>query len=388
MRFDLNADEETLRDAVREFLAREVAGRIAAWETEGHCPVELGAHMGRNGLLGIGIPMQFGGSGMGYSALAVLCEELEYVDSALRILVSGHSVQVAQTLLRWGSADHQQRWLPELAMGRVFGGFVDTSRCAPVDGSVQRMTATKSARGYLLSGVAAAVPFVEHVGLWLLLVDVRDGSGGGHVPLLVTRDAPGLAVEVETDVRGLRCAGIGRLVAENVFVPAEQVLGNPQDVTLVAAFCRERGRFSYAAGCTGLARAALDASVAYCHARTAFGQTIGKFELIQQKLAAMVAGIDATRLLTLHASDLLDAGRDAGRVTALAALRGGEVAQRAADDAVQIHGAYGYSNEFPAERLMRNARAAAGLAGPVLPDQIAVAAAALAASADEADIPR
>lgn len=359
MNFELTEEQVQVRDMVREFVQRDVAPNIQEWDAKGEFHREALTKMGELGLLGLPIPEEYGGSGFDYVSLALACEELEYGDTFLRVVMSVHVGLNSLALLQWGTEEQKQRFLTPQATGEKLATFGLTEPNAGSDAGSIETTATRDGDDYILNGSK----------MWISLADVADhflvfGSldrSQKHKALtafVVERGMEGFTTGSIKGKLGVRAGNTGELAFDNVRVPAANRIGEEGEGFKIAMSCIDQGRFTVAAGAVGLTSACLDASVKYANQRETFGVPIGKHQLVQQMIAKMTAGYEASRLLTMKAAELKNRGIRNTRETSLAKWYACDVALQSADDAIQVHGSYGFSNEYPVERFWRNSRGA------------------------------
>jgi glutaryl-CoA dehydrogenase (non-decarboxylating) len=359
MNFELTEEQIQVRDMVREFAARDVAPHIQEWDAKGEFHREVLDKMGELGLLGIVIPEQYGGLGLDYVSLALACQELEYVDTFLRVAMSVHVGLNSLALLQWGTEEQKLKWLVPQASGEKLGTFGLTEPNAGSDAGAIESTAVLDGDHYVLNGAKLWISLAAVADHFLVFASVdRSKKHDGLVALILEKDMPGLTTGTIKGKLGVRAGNTGELAFNNVRVPVENRLGEEGEGFKIAMSCIDQGRFTVGSGACGLIRASLDASVKYANERYAFGEPIGKFQLIQQMIAKMVASYDATQLLTMKAAELKNRGIRNTRETSMMKWFGCDAALQAADDAIQIHGSYGFSNEYPVERFWRNARGA------------------------------
>lgn len=359
MNFDLTEEQIQVRDMVREFARREVAPYIQEWDAKGEFHREVLAKMGELGILGLPIPEEYGGLGLDYVSLALACDELEYVDTFLRVVMSVHVGLNSLSLLQWASDEQKRRWLVPQAQGQKIGTFALTEPNAGSDAGNIESTVRRDGDGYVLNGSKMWISLADVADHFLVFASVdRALKHRGLTAFVIERGMEGLTTGSIKGKLGVRAGNTGELAFNNVRVPAENRIGDEGEGFKIAMSCIDQGRFTVAAGMCGLTRACLDASVKYANERQAFGQPIGKFELVQQMIAKMVAGREASWLLTMQAAELKNRGIRNTRETSLAKWYACDAAEQAANDAIQIHGSYGYSNEYPVERFWRNARGA------------------------------
>ncbi|MCA9877731.1 MAG: acyl-CoA dehydrogenase family protein, partial [Thermomicrobiales bacterium] len=318
MDFSLTPEQVQLRDTVREFAAREVAPYIREWDANGEFHPEILYKMGELGLLGLPIPEEYGGAGMDYVALALACEELEYVDTFLRVAMSVHVGLNSLALLQWGTEDQKQRFLTPQAQGEKLGTFGLTEPNAGSDAGSIESTYVQDGDSYVLNGSK----------MWISLADVADHflvfasydrslKHNGLTAFIVERGMEGFTTGTIKGKLGVRAGNTGELAFNNVRVPLANRVGEEGEGFKIAMSCIDQGRFTVGAGAVGLIRACLDASVKYANERYAFGGEIGRFELVKQMIAKMVANEAASRLLTMQAAELKNRGIRNTRETSL-----------------------------------------------------------------------
>jgi glutaryl-CoA dehydrogenase (non-decarboxylating) len=344
---------------VREFAAREVAPHIQEWDAKGQFHPEILGKMGELGLLGLPIPEEYGGVGMDYVSLALACEELEYVDTFLRVIMSVHVGLNSLALLQWGTEEQKRRWLVPQARGEKVATFGLTEPNAGSDAGAIETTAVRDGDCYVLNGAKMWISLADYADHFLVFASVdRSKKHHGLCAFILERGMDGLTTGTIKGKLGVRAGNTGELAFNNVRVPVEHRIGEEGEGFKIAMSCIDQGRFTVGSGACGLIRACLDASVGYANERFTFGQPIGKHQLVQQMIAKMVAGYDASWLLTMRAADLKNRGIRNTRETSMMKWFACDAAIQAADDAIQVHGSYGFSNEYPVERFWRNARGA------------------------------
>ena len=359
MNFDLTDEQIQVRDMVREFAQREVAPFIQQWDARGEYHREVIDKMGEAGFLGLPIPEAYGGLGLDYVSLALACDELEYVDTSLRVVLSVHVGLNSLALLQWGTEEQKQRWLVPQATGEKIATFGLTEPGAGSDAGAIATTATKDGDSYVLNGNKMWISLADVADHFLVFASIdRSLKHKGLTAFVVERGMPGLTTGTIKGKLGVRAGNTGEIAFDNVRVPAENLIGEEGEGFKIAMSCIDQARFTVAAGAVGLTRACLDASVAYANQRQTFGVPIGKHQLVQQMIAKMVLGHETSELLVMKAAELKNRGIRNTKETSLAKWHACDVALQSADDAVQIHGSYGFSNEYPVERFLRNARGA------------------------------
>ena len=361
--FDLTEEQRLLEQSVREWAAREVAPKIRELDREHRFDKNILPQMAELGLLGISIPAKYGGAGMDYICLGLASEELEYVDTSLRVIMSVHTGLNSLTLLSWGTEDQKQRYLVPQAQGTKIATYGLTEPSAGSDARGIQTVAIKKGDRYLLTGEK----------MWISLADVADNflvfawsdlekkkqrDPSGMSAFIVERTFKGFSSGTLTEKWGILAGNTGFFKMEDVEVPAENLVGREGEGFKIAMFSLDQGRYTVAAGATGLIRACRDASVKYAKERKTFGVEIGSHQLIKELIAQMESDYQASRLLWTRAGWLKNEGRRNTRETGLAKWFSTVASERAAGDAVQIHGANGYSDEYPVGRFYRNCKGA------------------------------
>ena len=357
--FALTDENRLVAQSARAFAEAEILPHIRDWDVEGGFPHELCARMGELGFLGAPIPERYGGGGMDYVSFALLCEELERADTALRVVQSVHVGLNSLALLQWGTEEQRQRWLVPQARGEKLATFGLTEPGAGTDAANLQSTARCDGDAYRLNGQKIWISLADVADHFLVFASVDRSRGWrGVTAFLLERGMRGLTTGTLHGKLGIRAGNTGLINLDDVVVPAEHRIGEEGEGFLVAMSAIDQGRYTVAAGAVGLGQACLDASLRYARERHTFGQEIGRHQLVQQMLAKMAAGIEAGRLLVWRAAWLKNQGLRNTRETSLAKWHATDHAVQCALDAIQVHGANGYSDEFPVERYLRNAKAA------------------------------
>ena len=361
MDFTLSDEHRMAAQVVREFAQKEVAPTIKESDrNQAMAPFVL-PRMAELGILGICLPLCYGGQGMDYLTLGLVCEELEAVDTSLRVIMSVHVGLNSLGLFQWASEVQKQRFLTPQARGEKIACFGLTEPDAGSDVAALRSSARREGDNYVINGEKmwiSLASLADHV-LWVARTnpeapDPHDGLSA----FLVELNRPGVTRGDIHGKLGVRAGSTGWIAFQDVRVPADQRIGEEGEGFKIAMSCLDNGRYTVAAGATGLIRACLDESVAYAHERRAFQREIGHFQLVQQKIARMVQSYDVARLLYLRAGWLKNQGLPNTRETSLAKWFATDASFEAASEAIQIHGAYGYSDEYNVERYLRNAKGA------------------------------
>jgi glutaryl-CoA dehydrogenase (non-decarboxylating) len=362
--FDLTDEQKLLEQSIREWGAREVAPKIRDLDRQHRFDKELiVGGMKALGLLGISVPQHYGGAGMDYLSLGIASEELEYIDTSLRVIMSVHAGLNCLSLLTWGTEDQKQRYLVPQAQGEKLATYGLTEPSAGSDARGIQTTATKKGDRWVLNGEK----------MWISLADVADNflvfawsdaekkkqrDPSGISCFIVERAFKGFSSGTLKEKWGILAGNTGFFKMDDMEVPAENVLGREGEGFKLAMFALDQGRYTVAAGATGLIRACRDASAKYALERKTFGQRIGEHQLVKEMIARMEADYQMARLLWLRSGWLKNQGRRNTRETSLAKWFATVASETAAGNAVQVHGANGYSDEYPVGRYYRNCKGA------------------------------
>ena len=361
--FELTEDHQLLEQSIREWAGREVAPRIHDLDRAHTFDRGVLPQMAALGLLGISVPVQYGGAGMDYVALGLASEELEYVDTSLRVIMSVHAALNCLTLVSWGTEDQKQRYLVPQAQGRKIATYGLTEPSAGSDARGIQSVAVRKGDRYVLSGEK----------MWISLADVADNflvfawtdlekkkrrDADGMSAFIVERGFKGFSSGTLKEKWGILAGNTGFFKMDEVEVPEQNLVGREGEGFKIAMFALDQGRYTVAAGATGLIRACRDASAKYAKERKTFGVEIGSHQLVKEMIAGMESDYQAARLLWLRAGWMKNVGRRNTRETGLAKWFATVASERAAGDAVQIHGANGYSDEYPVGRFYRNCKGA------------------------------
>jgi glutaryl-CoA dehydrogenase (non-decarboxylating) len=361
--FDLSEDHLSVEKLVRELVSKEVAPRIAENDANHFFDRSILRKMAEIGLLGICIPNDEGGAGFDYISLGVACEELEYGDTSLRVIMSVHIGLNGLTLLTWGTADQKTRYLVPQSKGEKIATFGMTEPDAGSDVVGLQTTAHREGRVYILNGEKIWISLADIadnflVIAWTDLQKMKSRDHSGLSAFIVERSMPGFSSGTLKQKWGIRAGNTGYFSMNEVRVPIENRVGHEGEGFKVAMFALEQGRYTVAAGATGLIRACLDASRKYALQRKTFGKPIGEHQLVKEMIAQMVLDYEVSRLLWLRCAWMKNQGLRNNRETSQAKWYATVASERAASDAVQIHGAYGYSDEYPVGRYYRNCKGA------------------------------
>lgn len=354
---ELTPEQEAIRQMVREFAEAEIRPVVSYYDETQEFPHELFAKMGELGLLGILVPPEYGGAGLGYMEFALIIEELARVCPAIALSVAAHNGLCTNHILSFGSEELKQRYLPELASGKALGAWALTEPGSGSDAAALRTTARREGDVYILNGSKS---FTTHggVGSIAVVMALTDPQRGRHgiSAFVLEKGMPGFSAGKKENKLGMRASDTTTLLLDNVRVPAENLIGTEGEGYRQALYVLDGGRISIAALAVGLAQGALEHALQYALQRQQFGQPLVEFQAIQMKLARLSTELEAARLLTYRAAWLRQQGRSVRLEAAQAKLFASELAVRAAEEAVQIFGGYGYVKDYPVEKLYRDAK--------------------------------
>ena len=360
---DLTDDHQALVQTVREFAQKEVAPFIKEWDEKQQFEPSILRKMAELNLLGVCIPEEYGGAGFDYISLGLVCEELEAVDTFLRVVMSVHTGLNSLTLYTWGSEEQKQKYLVPQAKGEKLATYGLTEPGAGSDVVGARSTARRDGNDWILNGEK----------MWISLADVADNflffcwtdeekrrqrDHSGMSCFIVERSMPGFSSGTIHGKLGIRAGNTGYFSLQDVRVPHENMVGQEGEGFKIAMFALEQGRYTVAAGATGVIRASRDAAVSYANTRETFGTKIANHQLVKQKIAEMEADYQMSHLLWVQAGYLKNMGRPNAKATSLAKWQATTRSEKAASMAIEVHGANGYANDYPVERYLRNCKAA------------------------------
>lgn len=361
--FELSEDHLAVEQMVREFAAKEVAPHIQENDWKKHFDRSVLGKMAELNILGICVPEEYGGAGLDYVSLGLACEELEYVDTSLRVVMSVHVGLNSLTLLSWANDDQKQRYLVPQAKGEKLSTYGLTEPNAGSDAVGIEMTAVKKGDRYILNGEKQWISLAEVADNFLVIAwtdqeKKKNRDHSGLSAFIVERTYKGFESGAMTYKWGIKAGNTGWFKLTDLEVPEENLLGNEGEGFKIAMFALDQGRYTVAAGATGLIRACLDESVNWARERHTFGKPIGQHQLVKQMIANMARDYECSRLLWLKAGVLKNEGRRNTKETSLAKWVSTVASERAGSDAVQIFGSYGYSDEYPVGRFWRNSKGA------------------------------
>ncbi|MBT9582397.1 acyl-CoA dehydrogenase family protein [bacterium] len=359
MDFELTQEQRMIQDACRTFSRQRILPNARQWDIDEAYPRELLHELAKLGFLGVPVPEQYGGTGLDYLSEALVFEEIGYADSSVRTTLSVQMSLVELTVLKWGSEAQRQQYLPPLCKGDWVGCFGLTEPGAGSDAGSLSTRAVRQGGDWLLSGQKVWISNGTWADLAIIFAQTDPSQKHkGLVAFLVDTKTPGFHAQKMKGKLGLRASDTGELFLENVRVPDSARLGEIGEGFKIAMSALDNGRYGVASGCVGIAQHALDCSVEYGKQRRAFNKPIAATQLVQEMLANMFVETQAARLLVYQAGMVKNRGERCTIPVSMCKYYASEVAKRAADMAIQIHGGYGYSNEYAPERLWRDARVA------------------------------
>jgi glutaryl-CoA dehydrogenase (non-decarboxylating) len=361
MDFSLSPEHQMTQKMVRDFAQKEIAPVIKDYDRKQE-PIPFALkRMGELGILGLPFPVRYGGAGMDYIAWGLACEELEAVDTSLRVVMSVHAGLCAMTIFQWGTEEQKQKFLIPLAKGEKIGCGVFTEPGMGSDVAAMRTSAKRDGDSYILNGEKMWISLASKADLALVTVKTNPSASRPSEALssfVVDLHSPGVRRGDIHGKLGVRAGSTGWINFQDVKVPAENRIGEEGEGFKITMTGFDHGRYTVASGATGIIRAALEASVKYAKARTTFGKPIAEHQLIQEKIAKMAQDYEIAHLLYLQAGWMQNMGKRNTLETSYAKKFATEASFNAANEAIQIHGAYGFSDEFDVERYLRNSKGA------------------------------
>lgn len=359
MDFSLSVENEQIRESAYKFGQQAILPGLAERDRNHESDPDVLKKLGEAGWLGVSIPAKYGGMDTDYISLGIVCEELERADTSARVIMSVHSGLHCLTLLQWGTEEQKQRWLPDLASGKKVGGFGLTEPNAGSDAANLRTSARKDGDSYVLNGEKTWISLSDYADQFLVITRLTETQAKApYAAFIIDRTMTGFSSKPIKGKLGVRAGNTGQIFFDNLRVPAENMIGQEGDGFKVAMSALDHGRYTVASGAVGIITACLDACVKYANERTVGGEAIGKKQLVQQMIASMASGRDIGRLLYYQVGWLKNIGRRHTRECSLAKWTNCAAAFDAANKAIEVHGAYGFSDEFPVERYFRNSRGA------------------------------
>ncbi|OGI08935.1 MAG: butyryl-CoA dehydrogenase [Candidatus Melainabacteria bacterium RIFCSPLOWO2_02_FULL_35_15] len=359
MDIELTKEHLLIANSAKEFAKREIYPTLKERDEKAEPDYKALKKMGKDGFLGICIPKKYGGQGMDYISLGLICLEFEKIDTSARVVLSVHTGLNSLSLLQWGSEEQKTKYLTPLAQGEKIGAFGLTEPNAGSDVLGIQATAQLKGDNYILNGEKTWISLAEIADIFLIFAYTnKEKKHNGISAFIVEKNSPGVTTSTICGKLGVRAGNTGSISFQDVKIPRENLLGKEGDGFKIAMSALDNGRYTVASGAVGIIEACLETSVKYAHERETFGQEIGRHQLVQQMIAKMAASRDIGRLLFYNAGYLKNHGRRNTKETSLAKWINCNNAFESANDALQILGAYGYSNEFDIERYFRNSRGA------------------------------
>ncbi|MBI2560419.1 MAG: acyl-CoA dehydrogenase family protein [Planctomycetes bacterium] len=358
MNFDLTEEQKMIKELARKFADEEVAPGARENDLYARFPMDLPKKMAALGLLGGPIPEKYGGAGLDYICHAIITEEIGRACSSIRTFTSAQVSLVEISILKWGTEEQRLKYLPPLCKADIIGCFGLTEPNAGSDAGSLSTTAVFQKDAWVLNGTKTWISNGGIADIALVIARTGKEKHEGLTAFLVSKDAAGFSTKNIENKLGLRSSNTAELIFDNCMIPRDAILGGLGDGFKIAMSALDNGRFSVAAGCVGIGQACIDACIKYAKERIQFGKPIGNFQLVQDMIAKMVVDTEAARMLVYKAAYVKNKGLKSTLETSIAKYFASEMAMRAATDAVQIHGGYGYSNELPVERYFRDAKCA------------------------------
>jgi len=357
MQFELSEDQAQVKMSVREFAVAEIAPHVHEWDETQHFPEELLPKLAELGLMGVIFPEEYGGAGMGYIEYATIIEELSRVDGSVGISIAAHNSLCSNHIYMFGTEDQKRKFLVPLAKGEHLGAWGLTEANAGSDASGTRTTAVRQNGGWLVNGSKNFITHAIH-GDTCVAVASTDRSKGnkGITAFIFEKGMKGFSPAKKENKLGLRASETASVVFEDCYVPDENRLGKEGEGFLQAMQILDGGRISIAALAVGIAQGAYESAISYAKQREQFGKPIAEFQAIQFKLADMATQIEAARLLMYRAAYLKDQGKKVTKESAMAKLYASEMSVRVCEEAIQIHGGYGYTKDYPPEKYWRDSK--------------------------------
>jgi hypothetical protein len=355
--FDYTPEQIQLRREVRDFAATEIAPHVMEWDEAQTFPLEVIKKLGRLGYMGAIFPEKYGGAELGYVEYAIIIEELSRVDGSVGIIVAAHTSLCSNHIYKAGSEEQKQKYLPKLASGEWLGCWSLTESEAGSDAAGTRTTAVRDGGQWVINGTKSFTTNAHYADVCVgMAVTNRSAAQHGISAFILEKGMPGFRAGKKENKLGLRASATGDVLFTDCRVPESQLVGKQDEGFVDSLRILDGGRISIAALSIGMAQGAYDAALKYSKVRKQFGRPISEFQAIQHKLVDMAMKIDASRLLTYRAATLLDKGKRVTRESAMAKLFSSESAVWIANEAVQIHGGYGFIKDYPVEKFYRDVK--------------------------------
>jgi alkylation response protein AidB-like acyl-CoA dehydrogenase len=357
MEFDLTEEQLQVKQMVREFAEGEIRPHVMEWDEAQHLPREMFFKMGELGLSGVIFPEEYGGAGMGYVEYVTVIEEISRVDGSIGLSVAAHNSLCTNHIFQYGTEEQKKRYVTPLASGQKLGAWALTEPSSGSDASGMKTTAVRRDGGWLING---SKNFITHgISADICVVTAitnREMRSRGISAFIIERGTNGLIAGKKENKLGVRASETASMIFEDCWIPEENLLGESGRGFVNAMQILDGGRISIAALALGIAQGAFESALKYSQERKQFGQPIFDFEAIQFKLADMATQIDAARLLTMRAAWLKDQKRPTTKESAMAKLYASEIAVKVSEEAIQIHGGYGYTKDYPPEKYWRDSK--------------------------------
>ena len=357
MDFDYTPEQVQLRRAVRDFASREILPHVMEWDEAQQFPAAVIKKLGELGYMGSIFPEELGGAGLGYVEYSIIIEELARVDGSVAIILAAHTSLCTNHIYKAGTEEQKQHYIPKLASGEWLGCWSLTEPEAGSDAAGTRSTAVRDGTDWILNGSKTFTTNAHYADVCVgMAVTARGAQQHGISAFIFDKDTPGYRTGKKENKLGLRASATGEVIFTNCRLPENKLLGKEGDGFIDSLKILDGGRVSISALSIGMAQGAYDAALKYAKVRKQFGRPISEFQAIQNKLVDMATAIDASRLLTYRAATMLDQGKRVTRESAMAKLFSSEAAVRIADEAVQIHGGYGFIKDYPVEKFYRDVK--------------------------------
>ncbi len=357
MEFELSEEQQQVKMSVREFAESEMAPHVMEWDESQHFPVELQPKLAELGLMGVIFPEEYGGAGMGYVEYATIIEELSRVDGSVGISVAAHNSLCSNHIYKYGTKEQLQKYLVPLASGKHLGAWGLTEPSAGSDASGTKSTAVKSDGGWLVNGSKNFITHAIHADTCVAMaVTDKSKRSKGISAFIFEKGMNGFSPSKKENKLGLRASETASVVFEDCLVPDGQLLGEEGMGFVNSMEILDGGRISIAALAVGIAQGAFESAVRYSQERHQFGKPISEFQAIQFKLANMAMQIDAARLLMYRAAWMKDNGKKTTKESSMAKLFASEISVNVCEEAIQVHGGYGYTKDYPPEKYWRDSK--------------------------------
>jgi len=357
MNFELTEEQQQIKSSVREFAEAEIAPHVLEWDETQHFPIELKPKLAELGLMGVLFPEEYGGAGMGYVEYATIIEELSRVDGSVGISIAAHNSLCSNHIYRFGNEAQRQKYLVPLARGERLGAWGLTEPGAGSDASGTRTSAVRNDSGWLINGSKNFITHAIHADTCVAFASSdRTKHSKGITAFVFEKGMKGFSPSKKENKLGLRASETASVVFEDCHVPDENRLGEEGQGFVNAMEILDGGRISIAALAVGIAQGAYESAVRYSRERQQFGKPISEFQAIQFKLADMATQIDAARLLMYRAAWMKDEGKKTTKESSMAKLFASEVSVHVCEEAIQVHGGYGYTKDYPAEKYWRDSK--------------------------------